>query len=411
MHPIVSALKHHKTTVVLVVLEIALACAIVTNALFLIGDRLAAMHMQSGVADNELVWAQTRVLDLGQKSGRSDVGSVAAADLAALRGMPGVESVVMTNSLPLGGNYSSIAVYRHPGDEKGALSNVVEYLGTSGMLKTLGIDLSQGRDFRSQEYVNYSPFVTGGTQQTPTAAIVTRALADQLWPGQNPLGKPVYLDSSGKQPTYVVGVVRHLLNPSINKYQGVERGLILPVKAVTGGMFVLRVRPDMRVAVKNALPKVLAGVDATQIVTDDHIYADTVRDYFHGDRSMIWLLLVVIGCLLAVTALGVVGLSGFWVQQRTKTIGVRRALGATRGDILRYFLVENCLIVGVGVLTGLLGAVGLNLWLMRHYELHHMPLIWLLPGAALLMVLGQLAVLAPALRAAAVPPVVATRTV
>lgn len=410
MHPIVSALRHHKTTVVLVALEIALTCAIVTNALFLIGDRLAAMHMQTGVANDELVWAQTRVLDLGQRSGHADMNGVSVADMQALRGMPGVGSVAMANSLPLGGNYSSVAVYRRPGDEKSGLDNVVEYVGTVGMLKTLGIRLSQGRDFLPQEYVNYNPFVMGSSQQTPAAAIITHALAEQLWPGQNPLGKPIYLDSNGKQPTYVVGVVQHLLNPVINEAQGVERSLILPGKTVAGGMFVLRVKPDARAAVKNELPKVLTGVDATQMV-DAHIYAGTVRDYFHGDRAMIWLLLVVIGCLLAVTALGVVGLSSFWVQQRTKTIGVRRALGARRADILRYFLAENCLIVGIGVLVGLLGAVGLNLWLMKHYELHHMPLIWLLPGAVLLMVLGQLAVLTPALRASRVPPVVATRTV
>lgn len=406
MHPIISALKHHRTTVVLVALEIALTCAIVTNALFLIGDRLGAMHVPTGVADNELVWVRTTGMDIGQGKAANDTD----ADLAALRALPGVESVAMANSLPLGGSYSSVGTYRQPGNKKDYLDNVVEYTGTPGLLKTLGITLSAGRDFLPQEYVPYTPFFIGAKTVPPTVAIVTQSMAVQLWPGENPLGRTFWLDSDGKQPVQVVGVAAHLLNPVINKYQGVDRGMILPVTKERGGMYVLRVRPDMRGAVKLAIPGVLQGIDPVRMVKAE-IYADTIADYYHGDRAMIWVLLVVTGCLLALTALGVVGLSSFWVQQRMRSIGIRRAIGATRRDILRYFQFENLLIVGAGIALGSLGAVGLNLWLMKRYELAHMPPGWLGSGAIVLWLLGQLAVLGPALRAAAVPPVVATRSV
>jgi putative ABC transport system permease protein len=115
--------------------------------------------------------------------------------------------------------------------------------------------------------------------------------------------------------------------------------------------------------------------------------------------------------LMLVTAFGIVGLASFWVQQRRKQIGVRRAVGATRGDILRYFLAENFLIVTGGILLGVVFALALNLVLMEQYEVPRLPLYYLPIAAAALWALGQLAVLAPALRAAAVPPVVATRTV
>jgi putative ABC transport system permease protein len=408
MHPIVAALKHHKTTVALVAIEVALACAIITNALSLIGDSLAAMRVSTGVADTQLVWASTNYLDLGQTNGTKSGAGLVAADMAVLRDIPGVESVAETDGLPLGGGYISLDVYRQPGDMHSALDNVVEYLGTPGTLKTLGIHLTEGRDFLPQEYVDYDPF---GSKPSPSAAIVTHVFAAQMWPGKEPLGKPVYLDDTGKKVAYVVGVVGHLLNPSINKYQGAERNLILPVKAVAANpIYVLRVASEQREAVKRELPEALTRVDAARTV-EAHIYSDTVASYFHGDRAMVWLLVVVIGCLLAVTALGIVGLSSFWVQQRTRQIGIRRALGATRADILQYFLAENFLIVGIGVVVGLLGAVGLNVWLMDHYELHRMPLVWLPAGALMLWLLGQLAVLAPAFRASNVPPVVATRTV
>jgi len=112
-----------------------------------------------------------------------------------------------------------------------------------------------------------------------------------------------------------------------------------------------------------------------------------------------------------VTALGIVGLASFWVAQRRKQIGIRRALGATRADILRYFQIENFLIVTFGIVLGIVLAVGINLSLMKLFEVPRLP-YWYLPiGALVLWLLGQLAVLAPALRAAAVPPVVATRSV
>jgi putative ABC transport system permease protein len=97
------------------------------------------------------------------------------------------------------------------------------------------------------------------------------------------------------------------------------------------------------------------------------------------------------------------------VQQRSKQIGIRRALGATRGQILRYFQTENFLLATLGIVLGMLAAYAINLALMNLYELPRMPLLYLPLGALLLWVLGQIAVFGPARRAAAVPPAVATR--
>ncbi|HEX7370442.1 MAG TPA: FtsX-like permease family protein, partial [Rhodanobacteraceae bacterium] len=133
--------------------------------------------------------------------------------------------------------------------------------------------------------------------------------------------------------------------------------------------------------------------------------------YFQRDTTMIGLLIASALGLLFVTALGIAGLANFWVGQRTRSIGIRRAIGATRGDILRYFQTENFLIVTFGIVLGVILAIGLNLLLMTHYELPRLSLWYLAIGAVVLWLLGQLAVLAPALRASNVPPVVATRSV
>jgi putative ABC transport system permease protein len=315
----------------------------------------------------------------------------------------------MTNSLPLSssGMWGTCVERRPGGAKQDMVCTVVLYAGTQGVVDTLGIKLSEGRNFLPQEYQDFSPF--DGKSLPPPSVIVSRSLAQKMWPGEDPLGKPVFLGDKGLHVTHVIGVTDHLLNPAINKDNGADVNLLLPLTTVPGGIYVMRTEPGARDTTLRNLPKVLDGVDDQRIVTGDHRYADTVSDYFHDDRALIWLLLIVVGCLLALTALGVVGLSSFWVQQRTHQIGIRRAIGATRGDILRYFHVENFLIVSAGVVVGLVMAVGLNLLLMKHYELPRLPLYYLPVGAVVLWLLGQVAVLGPALRAAAVPPVVATR--
>jgi putative ABC transport system permease protein len=122
------------------------------------------------------------------------------------------------------------------------------------------------------------------------------------------------------------------------------------------------------------------------------------------------LMSIVCGLLLLATAGGIVALSSFWVSQRRRQIGIRRSLGATAGDILRYFHAENFLIVGGGIVLGALLAFLMNLGLMHVYELPRMPLYVPLLGALLLWLLGQLAVWGPARHAAKVPPVVAIRS-
>ena len=155
----------------------------------------------------------------------------------------------------------------------------------------------------------------------------------------------------------------------------------------------------------------LKKADPRRVVTEQRTYDEVRHKFFENDRSMAGILVGAIAALLIVTALGIVGLASFWVAQRRRTIGVRRALGATRRNILNYFQTENLLLATIGIVLGMVLAYAINLFLMLHYELPRLPWIYFPTGAIALWLIGQLAVLGPALRAAAVPPVVATRSV
>lgn len=132
---------------------------------------------------------------------------------------------------------------------------------------------------------------------------------------------------------------------------------------------------------------------------------------YESDRGMAVLMGVISLVLLAITAAGIVGLTSFWVGQRRRQIGVRRALGATRGDILSYFMTENLLISVGGAVAGAVLAIAMNLWLVTRFEMHRLSLFYVLAGVLMLLLLGQGAVLAPAIRASKVSPVEATRSV
>lgn len=113
--------------------------------------------------------------------------------------------------------------------------------------------------------------------------------------------------------------------------------------------------------------------------------------------------------LLMVAALGIVGVTSNWVSQRRHQIGVRRALGARRRDILHRFQSENLAIVVIGVLAGGVLALAANLWLVQQFEMSRIDPLVLLPAAALIVLLSQLAAFWSALRAARVPPALTTR--
>jgi putative ABC transport system permease protein len=123
------------------------------------------------------------------------------------------------------------------------------------------------------------------------------------------------------------------------------------------------------------------------------------------------MLVAVSALLLLVTASGIVGMTMLRIAQRRKQIGVRRALGARRADIVRYFITENVLITTGGIAAGVVLAVLLNQLLVSQLELTKLPLSYVLGGALVLWMLGVAAVGGPAWRAASIPPATATRSV
>ena len=407
IRPILSTLMRHKIAALLIVLEIALTCAIVCNALFLIGERLDRMNKPSGIAENELVRIQAA--SLRQLSGDDDLNkSVTREYLDALRKVPGVRQAAFANQIPFGGSSNNSGVQLTPEQQHSSL-NATVYMDEGSLLQTFGVRLLSGRNFTADEYQDLAVLQKSGNEGRIPGAIINRAMAEKLFPGQNAVGKPLY-SWTGDKPIPVIGVIEELARPN-NVGEG-PYAMVFPIRDYDPGLhYLLRTEPGRRAEVLQAGLSALKKVDPNLLVANQDTFDEIRANFFENDRAMAWMLVVVIAALLLVTALGIVGLASFWVQQRTKQIGIRRALGATRGQILRYFQTENFLLATVGIVLGMLLAYAINQLLMGKYELPRLPLHYLPIGAVALWLLGQLAVFGPARRAAAVPPAVATRSV
>lgn len=406
IRPILSTLRRHKVTAWLLILQVALTCAIVCNAVFLIHQRLQRMDVPSGIAEHELLQIQFAYV-----GDRPDAYAQAQTDLATLRQIPGVQAVALANQLPLSGYaMSNSGIKLRPGQRRNSLE-VASYYGQN-LLATLGVRLLSGRDFQSDELLDLKTVMpalhSGDMNNLPHTVIVAQAVAARLWPGQDALGKTIYVGND--IPLQVIGVSAPLARPDALQL-GAQYSVVYPIRltAAEGGSYVIRTAAADRSSVLKSALAAFKRLDPDRILLERRSYDELRREFFANDRAMAGMLAAVIAVLLVVTALGIAGLASFWVGQRRRTIGVRRALGATRADILHYFQVENFVLATVGIMLGMVLAYGINLLLMRRYELPRLPAIYFPVGAIALWLLGQLAVLAPALRAAAVPPIVATR--
>lgn len=403
IRPILSTLRRHKTAAALIVLEIALSCAIICNAVFLISERVERIRIPSGVAENELA-----VITLSGIGKDQNAATLTREDLATLRTIPGVTAVAATNQVPLGHSSWNAGVSPRPEQTESTL-NATTYMDSGELRRTLGTTLIAGRDFNPDEFQDFSANDTHYQGST----IITKAMAQKLFPGKSGVGEVLYFGDD--KPITVVGVVDRLIRPYFGPDDMLpEYSMLLPIRMPydVGGLYILRTNdPGQRERVLKDAVKVLEKNSPNRLIMDQKPFTQIRDEYFRQDQSMVWLLIAVCIALLVVTALGIVGLASFWVQQRTKQIGVRRALGATRGQVLRYFQTENFLLATLGIVIGMIGAYGINQLLMSAYELPRLPALYLPIGALVLWGLGQLSVLGPAHRAAAVPPAVATRTV
>jgi putative ABC transport system permease protein len=395
-------MRRNKVGAILIAVQIAVTLAILCNGLFIIEQRLALSRRPTGVDEANVI-----AIDNQFVGERPNPGALQQADLAALRALPGVVDAYRANDYPMTNSGWSEGVQLTP-DAPNSTTIAALYTGDEHALDTLGLKLVAGRNFTPTEISERR-----STDRIHTSVILlTRALANKLFPSGDAVGRSIYVEGN-KEPTLIVGIVERLTMPWTNigswQEQYFENSMIEPYRMIDGGFYVVRTQPGQQAAVMKAARAKLLEIDHARLIDKIETVADTRTEAYRDDRGLAVILAVVCACLLGVTACGIVGLTSYWVAQRRRQIGIRRALGATRGAIARYFQLENLLIAGGGAIVGIGLTIAVNLWMVTSFSMPRLNYGWTALGAVLVLVLGQLAVLWPALRAASVPPALATR--
>ena len=403
IRPILSAMLRNRTGAVLVALQIAITLAVLCNAGFIVQQRLEKMDRPTGYDDANIVTVQSVVVDEGDNS----LAQV-AEDRRALAAIPGVEAVSVTPQLPLTNSGIGWSVSRSGEPDDPDSVNVSLLVSDQHALEALGMKLVAGRWFRPEE-IRSAGDIEQLIHMPLDVVVLAQPVADRLFPDGNAIGQTVY-DFPGRA-MQVVGVVERAQGYFVNS-PNAGNSIFWPV--VMDGFeqqfYVVRTRPGERDAVTREIEPTLTAGHPRRLVRQVRSLEDVLAGSYSNDRAMTITLLTVMGLLVVVTVLGLFGLMSFNVNRRRKQIGTRRALGARRSDIMRHFLVESWLITSLGAVAGIALAIVLSVWLVNTFELPKLDWRYIPAGIIMLWLVGQAAAVAPARRAAAIEPAIATRS-
>lgn len=382
----------------LVVLEMALALVLLGGA-----GLLARSFMQLTKVDPGFNPAHATVLrlELPAKKYEKPEQQIAFADalLERLRILPGVEAVGLTHALPI--VYDWVMTFELEGRPPVAASDLPTanyYTVTPDYFRAMGIHLLRGRLFTAQD-----------DARAPRVAIISETLARQFFPNEEPLGKRIAIGGNPQTWREIVGIVG-----DIKQY-----GLDKPVTSQTYEPFAQRPYETLNVVLRTtgstsallgALRPAVYSVDKDQPIGKTQPLEEIVSETMAKERFGLVLLTIFSFVALVIAAVGIYGVMAYSVVQRTSEIGVRLALGAQRGDVLRLVLAQAGKLLGVGLVAGLIAtfASGRVMSSMLFQTSAHDP-VTLGAITILLAAVALLACLVPALRATKVNPIEALR--
>ena len=393
----------NKAGFVLIALQIAVTMTIMVNAFAIIQERTNNAGRESGLDEaNTFALASALFADYDVEQRKALIDE----DLALIRGVPGVVDATATNSFPLRQGGWSMGVALEPGNQSADSVGTAIYFVDEHGVDTFASNLIDGKNFTP----NQVSWDREDDNTWPANAIITEALGETLFVDQagSYVGKTFYINDT--DPVTVVGVVETLQAPW-QGWSGVEQSMMVPERRTSEFQrYVIRAEPGYRDGLMPQIEELLSNSNKDRIIRDVTTMDQVRKLAYLGDTAMIKILTFVVAMLTVITGLGIVGLASFNVSRRTRQIGIRRALGATKPAIVRYFMVENFLVSTVGLVVGGILSVAMNIAMVEAFALE--PLAWyVIPIAMIaLWTVGQLAVAGPARKASNITPAIATRS-
>jgi putative ABC transport system permease protein len=392
--------NHHRLRRLLVIAEVALSLILLIGAGLLMREFLRLQGINPGFKPENVL--TMRIGLPGSKYDTPEKRRTFFQELIErIEALPGVQEAGATSHLPLrGARWLNLWVEGIPVLSAGQAPTINLNVITPSYFKAMGIPILTGRDFTDAD-----------TRDGLKVTIIDERLAREYWPNQSPLGKRIRLSPPENNEPWstIVGVVGNVKNESLSLTQ--NKSVYLPHAQISLGGMGLAVRaaasPESVVV---AIREQVKGMDPNLPVTQVLTMTEVVSRSIYRPRLFAILFGVFAGMALLLASVGIYGVMSYSVAQRTHEIGIRLALGARRGDVLRLIVVQGMKLTAVGTVIGLAGALALTR-LIRSLLFEASTTDPLTFGlvAALLGIVALLACYIPAWRATKVDPLVALR--
>ncbi|MGE3276827.1 MAG: ABC transporter permease [Vicinamibacterales bacterium] len=386
----------------LIVGEVALALALLTGAALMTKGFSRFVGADLGFVPEGVL---TISLDLTADQYKEDerFWTVARSVLDAARATPGVATAALEGpGFPTSGYYA-VAFRKFGADADAPLVSVLRHHVSPDYFRTLGIRLVAGRTFEAADGA-----------AAPRVVVVSETLAARTWPGEDPVGQRLLPPGEGAEPYTVIGVVTDVRHDGRVEATPRDPDLYIPVfqsAARSPSLLTLLARTSGRPgavapALEEAIRRAAPGLPPYDTRTlQDRLDEQTVRG-----RFAVRLMIGFAGVALALAIVGVYGVIAYAVNARTREIGIRTALGASRAGTVWLILRQGLVPVMFGIAGGLLAVAGLERFVRSLLYDVQAADPWVLGGAAaVLAVVGAAAAAVPAWRAARIPPVIAMR--
>jgi putative ABC transport system permease protein len=384
----------------MMVSEIALSFMLLVGAGLLIKSFMRLRDVSPGFNSDNVLTMRVSLLPDKYPLGEPRV-QLLRQGLERLKSLPGVESAGAVLSLPLGGDTFNVGRgYIREGrpatpEEAG---NAIYLATTPDYFRTLQIPLVAGRGFTEQD-----------TDQSTKVVIVNETMARQLWPGESPVGKHITVWRDEKFAREIVGVAGDV-KASLDTEAGPQMYVPYAQDSGWGSMsLVIRTSADpasMTPAVRSQIRALDKGIPIYNVKTMNDVLMTSVG----SRRTPMLLLSAFAGVALLLAMIGIYGVTAYYVTQRTQEIGIRIALGAQIGDVLRLVLKSGMALACLGIGIGLIGAFGLTrLMTSLLFGVDPTDAATFVMVSLSLLLTALIACYLPARRATKVDPVVALR--
>ncbi len=389
--------------------QIAIASAMLVNAAFQGWTNLRALLGPEGIKGEDLVLVD-QLANFNRPWQEGEINEL----LADLSDLSQVKNVTAAYGLPMvTGQIFAMGL----GPRGGEKIQVACYLGKD-LSDVLGTSLTSGRSFEAQEYI---PRGVGGGHPSVHTVLpieITEELGRRWFGAGNGIGKKlISTDGNVESDFIVVGILKHLVgNKSSVNATDDDQTVILPYSIGATQTFSLAVNlkgkpsPLTIDQIEHAVHVFLIRSGVTEDQSRVETYAERRDDVLSTNRAGAWLFLSIISAVTVVLFVGILGLSRFWISERTKEIGVRRALGARRLDIFLERQVECLTICFPATIIGAVLAVALNARLRAVYELPSLPVSYVLAGSLVVILMCLLGCLSASNRASKISPLDAMRS-